>query len=171
MPRRNTTSNNLKDATVAAYRFWEVKCISKQLEFHRSMVRNIFHKCKTFKIKLCNAQTLQPTDCINVARKRPWNIVAQLMIINLQLNKAQDFGGNVLWTDETKVEMCGNNAQQHGWLKLNREHNIINTSHQLSNMMLEGWRFGLLLQAQDLRSLLPLNSPWNPVYTKVPEWL
>lgn len=112
-----------------------MKCISKQFEFHRSMVRNIFHKCKTFKIKLCNAQTLQPTDCINVARKRPWNIVAQLMIIKLQLNKAQDFGGNVLWTDETKVEMCGNNAQHHGWLKLNREHNIINTSHQLSNMI------------------------------------
>ena len=31
----------------------------------------------------------------------------------LHLNKAQDFWNNVLWTDQTKVEMFAHNAQQH----------------------------------------------------------
>jgi len=37
------------------------------------------------------------------------NMAAQLRFVKLHLNKPQDWS-NVLWTDETKVEMCGHNA-------------------------------------------------------------
>ena len=43
----------------------------------------------------------------------------ELRFAKLHLNKAQDFWNNVLWTDQTKVEMFGHNAQQHVWIKLN----------------------------------------------------
>lgn len=41
------------------------------------------------------------------------NIVAQFRFVKLHLSKPQDFLSNVLWTDETKVAMLGNNAQEH----------------------------------------------------------
>jgi len=40
-------------------------------------------------------------------------MAAQLKFVKLHLNKPQDFWNNVLWTDQTKVEMFGHNAQQH----------------------------------------------------------
>ena len=43
----------------------------------------------------------------------------QLRFVKLHLNKPQDFWNNVLWTDQTKVEMFGHNAQQHVWRKPN----------------------------------------------------
>ena len=46
-------------------------------------------------------------------------MAAQLRFAKLHLNKPQDFWNNVLWTDQTKVEMFGHNAQQHVWRKLN----------------------------------------------------
>ena len=39
--------------------------------------------------------------------------------VKLRLNKLKDLWNNVLWTDETKVEMFGHNAQQHVWRKPN----------------------------------------------------
>lgn len=41
------------------------------------------------------------------------NMVAQFRFVKLHLSKPQDFLSNVLWTDETKVAMLGNNAQEH----------------------------------------------------------
>jgi len=41
------------------------------------------------------------------------NMAARLRFANLHLNKSQDFWKNVLWTDETKVEIFGHNAQSH----------------------------------------------------------
>ena len=46
-------------------------------------------------------------------------MVAQLRFVKLYLNKPQDFWNNVLWTDQTNVEMFGHNAQQHVWRKPN----------------------------------------------------
>ena len=46
-------------------------------------------------------------------------MAAQLRFVKLHLNKPQDFWNNVLWTDQTKVEMFGHNAQQHVWRKPN----------------------------------------------------
>ena len=47
------------------------------------------------------------------------NMAAQLRFVKLHLNKAQDFWNNVLWTEQSKVEMFGHNAQQHVWRKPN----------------------------------------------------
>jgi len=49
------------------------------------------------------------------------NMVAWFRSAKLNLNKPQDFWHNVLWTDETKVEMFGDvhNAQYHAWWKPN----------------------------------------------------
>jgi len=41
------------------------------------------------------------------------NMAARLRFANLHLNNSQDFLNNVLWTDETKVEIFGHNAQSH----------------------------------------------------------
>ena len=41
------------------------------------------------------------------------NMAAHLRFVKLYLNKAQNFLHNVPWTDQTKVEICGHNAQQH----------------------------------------------------------
>ena len=40
-------------------------------------------------------------------------------LVKSHLNKPQDLWNNVLWTDESKVEMFGHNAQQHVWRKSN----------------------------------------------------
>lgn len=34
-------------------------------------------------------------------------------------NKPQKFWNSILWTDETKLEMCGNHPQHHVWQKTN----------------------------------------------------
>ena len=52
------------------------------------------------------------------------NMAAQLRFAKLHLNKAQDFWINVLWTDQTKVEMFGPNAQQHVWRKPNTAYQL-----------------------------------------------
>ena len=44
---------------------------------------------------------------------------AETVFVKLHLNKPQDFWNNVLWTDQTKVELFGHNAQQHVWRKPN----------------------------------------------------
>ena len=46
-------------------------------------------------------------------------MAARLRLAKLHLNKPQDFWNNVLWTDQTKVETFGHNAQQHVWRKPN----------------------------------------------------
>ena len=43
------------------------------------------------------------------------NMAAQLRFAKLHLNKPQDFWNNVLWTDQTKVEMRDHNVQHHVW--------------------------------------------------------
>ena len=50
------------------------------------------------------------------------NMAAQLRFAKLHLNKPQDFWNNVLWTDDTEVEMFGHNPQQHVWRKPNTVH-------------------------------------------------
>lgn len=50
-----------------------------------------------------------------VARKNPPisknNIAAQLRLVDLKLRRPQDFWINVIWTENTNVEMFGHNAQ------------------------------------------------------------
>ena len=57
------------------------------------------------------------------ARRKPLlskkNMAAQLRFAWLHLNKPQDFWNNVLWTDETKVEISGHKAQQLVWRNSN----------------------------------------------------
>ena len=45
--------------------------------------------------------------------------MAWFSFVMFHLNKPQDFWNNVLWTDQTKVEMFGLDAQQHVWRKPN----------------------------------------------------
>ena len=57
-----------------------------------------------------------------VPRRKPFltkkNMAAQLRFETLHLNKTQDFWNNVPWTDETKAEMSGDNAQFYIWCGL-----------------------------------------------------
>lgn len=41
------------------------------------------------------------------------NIAARLRFMKLHLNKSEDFWNNVLWTDETKVQLFGCNVPHH----------------------------------------------------------
>jgi len=41
------------------------------------------------------------------------NMSAHLRFVKFHLNKQNDTLSNVLWTDETRVEMFGHNVQQH----------------------------------------------------------
>ena len=61
-------------------------------------------------------------------------VLAQwLKFAKLHVDKPQDFWNNVLWTDETKVEISGHNAQQHIWRKPNttyeHKHVILTVKH------------------------------------------
>lgn len=47
------------------------------------------------------------------------NIAAWIRIVQLHLNKSQDFN-NIFWADETKVQTSGHNAQCHIWRKPNK---------------------------------------------------
>jgi len=47
------------------------------------------------------------------------NMAARLRFAKLHLNKPQDFWNNVIWSDETIVEMFGHDLQCHIWWKLN----------------------------------------------------
>ena len=71
------------------------------------------------------------------------NMAAQLLFAKLHLNKPQDFWNNVLWTDQTKVEMFGHNAQQHVWRN--------QTQHiSTNNLVLESVLFRIVLQPKDI---------------------
>jgi len=81
---------------------------------------------ETAKNPRATSQTLQASvSMLNVKvhdRRKPLlskkNMAAQLRFAKLHLNTAQDFWNN-LWSDQTKVEMFGPNAQQHVWRKPN----------------------------------------------------
>lgn len=47
------------------------------------------------------------------------SMTARLRFVMLYLNKPQNIWSNVLWTDGTKMEIFGNNAQHHIWRKPN----------------------------------------------------
>ena len=54
-----------------------------------------------------------------VAKRKPLlsekNMAAGLRIAKMHLDKPQDFWNNVLWKDETQIEMFDYNAQCHIW--------------------------------------------------------
>ena len=50
------------------------------------------------------------------------NIVARLMFAKRHLDTPQKFWQNMLWTDETKVELFGRNTQRHVWRKNGTAH-------------------------------------------------
>lgn len=50
------------------------------------------------------------------------NIVARLMFAKRHLDTPQKFWQNILWTDETKVELFGRNTQHHVWRKNGTAH-------------------------------------------------
>ena len=56
------------------------------------------------------------------------------------MNQPQDFWNNVLWTDETKVEMFGHNARRHLWRKPNttyqHKHLILTVKHGGGGLMI-----------------------------------
>ena len=63
-----------------------------------------------------------------------------LRFAKLHLDKPQDFWTNVLWTDETKVEMFGHNVQHHVWQKPNtvyqHKHLIPTVNHSGGGVMI-----------------------------------
>lgn len=64
-------------------------------------------------------------------------MAARLRSAKLHLNKPQDFWNDVLWTDETKVETFGHNAQHHIWGK-QAQHIGKNILYRLSATVVEG---------------------------------
>ena len=61
-------------------------------------------------------------------------MAAQLRFAKLHLNKPQDFWNNVLWTDQTKVEII----QSSTFGENQMQHISTNTSYQLSSTVVEG---------------------------------
>lgn len=53
------------------------------------------------------------------------------------------------------------------WLSKAKRHISRNTIFLLSSTVVEEWSFGLVLQAQELSTLLPLSQSWTPLFTKV----
>ena len=64
-------------------------------------------------------------------------MAAQLRFAKLHLNKPKDFWKNVLWTDQTKVEMFGHNAYQHKHLIPTVKHGGGELMRQIYNRMCE----------------------------------
>lgn len=87
-----------------------------------------------------------------VTRSKPQlskkNMAVELWFAKLQLNKPQVSWNNVLWSDETKIEMFGDNAQSHIWQKSNMANQHRHLIPTVSTVM-EGWWFGLVLHPQD----------------------
>jgi len=77
-------------------------------------------------------------------------MAAQLRFVKLHQDKPQDFCSNVLWTDETKVEMFGQNAHKHVLRKLNaayqHKHLIPTVKHSGGGLMI----WACFLQPRDL---------------------
>lgn len=134
MPKRKDISNDLKRTIIAAHLSRkDYKVIFKQFKVCNSTVRMIIYKWETFKtidslhIRICNAQR----NCKNPR-----------VILGYRLELA--------WTDTTKVEISGHNAQCNS-IKHSISAQMPHTSCQASVM--EGWWFQLILQPQDLGNL------------------
>jgi len=98
-------------------------------------------------------------------RRKPFlsnkNMATRLWFARLYLNKPRDFWNKVLWTDETKLEMFGHNAQHH----FRRKPNSISTQTPNSSYQAQWWMgddFWLVLQQQDPDTLQSLSPPWTP---------
>lgn len=93
-------------------------------------------------------------------------VAAQLRFGKLHLNKQQDSWNNVLWTDETKVEMFTHYALHHVWRKT-----IIAPQHKhlipTVNTVVEGCWFGLVLPTLDMGTLQSLRRPRTCLPAKV----
>lgn len=65
------------------------------------------------------------------------------MFTKVHLNKQQDWGNNILWTDKTMGEMFAHNLKQ--TFTESNYHITTNKSHQRSITVAKGWWFGLIL--------------------------
>ncbi len=91
-----------------------------------------------------------------VPRQKPLltkkNTKARLTFAKKYLDYPQDFWANILWTDETKVELFGRCVSRYIWRKPAQDF-IKRTSYQQSNMVVVVWWSGAALQLQDLDDL------------------
>ena len=58
------------------------------------------------------------------------NIAARLKFAEVHLDVPQRYWQNIMWTDETKVELFGRNTQHYVWRK-KAQHTNVTTSSQL----------------------------------------
>lgn len=79
------------------------------------------------------------------------NMLAQLQLPKLQLNRRQDFGNTTIWTDQTKVPLCLAISTTFG--KNQTQRVSINTSHQQSNTVVEERRSGFVLHSKNLTAI------------------
>ncbi len=104
----------------------------------------------TIRKRLCKSGV-----CERVPRQKPLltkkNTKARLTFAKKYLDYPQDFWANILWTDETKVELFGRCVSRYILHKTN--HFIKRTSCQQSNMVVVVWCSGAALHLQDLDDL------------------
>ncbi len=80
------------------------------------------------------------------------NTKARLTFAKIYLDYPQDLWVNILWTDETNVELSGKCVSRYIWHKTT-QHFIKRTSYQQSNMVVVVWWSGAAFQLQDLDDL------------------
>jgi len=160
-PRRKDLGKDLREAIFAAHQSGkDYKAISNNL-------KGIIHRWKTFKTAgnlprsghpskftprslvhdSTRSKTLNKYGVLGTVNRRKLllfknNLAAWLLLVNLHLNKPQDF-----WN--TKGEMFDQNTQHYVWRKPNTEYPH-KFSYQLSGTVVEGWWFALVLQPQSL---------------------
>lgn len=99
---------------------------------------------KLTQVRLCS-------DERNVKKPRASSLTVQ---IEKDWVGCQEKASSLRKVRKSKAEMFGHNAQLHVWRKPN-------TSYKLSSKVVEGWRFGLVLQPRGRSALQSLSQTWK----------
>uniref|UniRef100_A0A8C7KC88 Transposase Tc1-like domain-containing protein n=1 Tax=Oncorhynchus kisutch TaxID=8019 RepID=A0A8C7KC88_ONCKI len=119
---------------------------------HRTTISRILHKSGLYG---------------RVARRKPFlkdiHKKCHLKFATSHLGDTSNMWKKVLWSDETKIELFGNNAKRYVWRKSNTAHHLEHTLSPLSNMVVAASWFGPAFLQQGQGRWLKLMGRWSQI--------